>query len=193
MQFSVPIFLIVLFLGVVQLAVGVVFGRLLPIRSADNSKGQQPDASALRSFGRRLFELVHRAADDVGEHRLEIEQASEDLATGGSGDPQDTAEFVLRSVARVVEINERLQSRLAATEEKLQEQTRQIEALYSAKRGGRDCGFRHDGQRWRPIEPGRAAEHAAGPLGESHAEPAEMAAICTDLRDRLASMMDRRQ
>jgi diguanylate cyclase len=347
MQFSVPIFLVVLVLGVVQLAVGVVFGRLLPIRSPGKPNRQQPDPSALRVFGYRLFELVRHVADDVGEHRLEIEQANEQLTTAPSGDPTDTAEFVLHSVARIVEINERLQSRLAATEEKIQEQTRQIEshlaeartdaltglpnrrafddelarriaewrrkratfclllididrfkqlndryghpagdhalrgvadvlrhvlremdmvariggedfatllpstdfrdavraagrvggavaaetfrfereeirltvslglarveawddpvslvkradeALYSAKGGGRNCAFCHDGNRCRRIESGDAAELAERPstpdadnAKEAYDDPAEMTAIWSDLRDRLAQMMN---
>ena len=61
MEFSVPIFFIVLSLGIVQLAVGVIFGRCLPLRRT----GSPRDAKKLRCFASRLYGLVSSVADDV--------------------------------------------------------------------------------------------------------------------------------
>ncbi len=126
MHFSTTIFVIVLGLGVIQIAVGVVFGRCLPIRQPAVSSRPAPDAGALQHFGRRLFELVNRVSGDVDRHRAEIRQAHHDLAANVPTDSPEVARLVLDSVTRIVEINERLQSRLSAAEEKLQEQTRQV-------------------------------------------------------------------
>lgn len=133
MGFSLPIFFVVLVLGILQLAVGVVFGRCLPVRKP-NARHNRKNARRLRDFAARLYRLVTRVADDVGQHQTRIRQVNQELASalpeGGGG----LTEFVLRSVAQIVQINERLQDRLSATEERLQQQTEQIQSQITQAR-----------------------------------------------------------
>jgi diguanylate cyclase len=65
--------------------------------------------------------------DDVGQHRAEIGKANRELATAQNSREARLTESVLNTVTQVMQVNERLQTRLVAAEEKLREQTRQIE------------------------------------------------------------------
>lgn len=128
MTFSWTIFVIVLLLGVLQLAVGIVFGRCLPIGRPKPARSQGSNVGRLRHFAGRLFELVNNVADDVDEHQNQIKQVSAELASARSGESGGLTEFVLRTVAKIMQVNERLQVRLGDAEEKLQKQTRQMES-----------------------------------------------------------------
>ncbi len=128
MQFSWPIFLLILGLGVLQLAVGVVFGRALPLTRRKSGDGYPMDSGRLRKFANRLAGLLAAVADDVGDHQLRIEQVNKNLTDADPGRASSSGESVLDSVARIIEINERLQTRLGDAEEKLQRQTQQIES-----------------------------------------------------------------
>jgi len=128
MEFSWPIFFIVLLLGILQLAMGVVFGRCLPICKPKSSGPNPQDARRLRHFADRLRKLVNSVTEDVGRHRSQIRRASDELSLAETTDGVDLTEFVLKSVAQIMQINERLQSRLSTTEDKLQQQTVQIES-----------------------------------------------------------------
>ena len=134
MEFSFPIFFVVLVLGILQLAVGVFFGKCLPVRESNLPRGEQRNVRRIRSFAARLYRLVNSVADDVDQHQTQIRQVNEELASampeGGGG----LTEFVLRTVAQIVHINERLQERLSAAEEKLQRQTEQIESQIAQAR-----------------------------------------------------------
>ena len=128
MQFSWPIFLLIMGLGILQLAVGVIFGRALPL-TKDNSEESYPlDSGRLRKFANRLSGLVASVADDVGDHQLRIEQVSKSLTDADPGRVGSSGEAGLDGVARIIQINERLQTRLGDAEEKLQRQTQQIES-----------------------------------------------------------------
>ncbi len=134
MRFSWPTFLVALALGVVQLAVGVVFGRSLTLGRAQSSPPQRRSAKRLRRFAGRLFELVSSVAQDVDQCQSQIEEINHELASVRPAERDDLTEFVLKLVARIVQINERLQARLATAEEKLAEQTKQIEAQLAEAR-----------------------------------------------------------
>jgi len=134
MEFSWLIFFVVLALGIVQLAVGVVFGRCLPIGRAKAAGTSRGDARRLRRFAVRLRSLVNNVAEDVGKHQSKMLQANEELALVETVEADDLTEFVLKSVAQIMQINERLQVRLNSTEEKLQQQTDQIETHFTAAR-----------------------------------------------------------
>ena len=151
MAFSFPVFIVVLLMGIVQLAVGVVFGRYLPpIRSRRRSQAEgDAEHGKLHDFARRLFDLGASMAEDVGRHRSEINQVHQNLKSANlkstaaadnhsgkdvpPGDGQIT-ELVLESVARIIEVNERLQERLEAAEDRLQKQTEQIKAQFAEAR-----------------------------------------------------------
>jgi diguanylate cyclase len=134
MKFSWPTFLFVLALGVVQLAVGVVFGRSLVLGGSRSSRPQRRSAKRLRRFAGRLFELVTSVAQDVDRCQSQIEQINQELASVQADEHDPLTEFVLKLVARIMQINERLQIRLAAAEEKLTEQANQIEAQLAEAR-----------------------------------------------------------
>jgi len=126
MEFSLPIFLIALGLGVLQLAVGLVLGRCLPLRAAPTPP---PDnAARLQELAERLHQLVTRVARDVGEHETQIEKASAELAAAHQANPGNLPELVLSTVSQILLSNEHLQTRLSAAEERLQQQAEQIAA-----------------------------------------------------------------
>jgi diguanylate cyclase len=130
MQFSWPIFATVLALGVVQLAVGVVIGRCLPIRQRKPLRpdGRRAEAGQLAHAAGRLQELVHQVCDRVSQHQKQIAQVNRTLSAAEKSDPADLSQFVLRTVAEIADINGQLQTRLSAAEQRLEEQAEQIEA-----------------------------------------------------------------
>ncbi len=154
MLFSVPIFTVVLLLGIVQLAVGVVFGRCLTTRgtkrhpnAADSpvadrasseataaNRTQRRDAKRLQGFAKRFRSLVALVAQDVGQHRNDIQQANLELSLVQELEGDQLTEFVLKSVTQILQVNERLQVRLEVAEEKLEEQSSQIESHLSQAR-----------------------------------------------------------
>ncbi len=134
MKFSWPTFLFVLVLGIIQLAVGVVFGRSLLLDRSKSSRPQRRSAKRLRRFAGRLFELVTSVAKDVDQCQSEIQQINQELASVQPAQRDQLTEFVLKLVARIMQINERLQARLVTAEEKLTEQARKIEAQLAEAR-----------------------------------------------------------
>src|SRR5574340_1505281 len=113
MQFSWPVFAVVLGLGIVQVAVGVILGRCLPNRGAAPAGGVRLQSGKLRLFARRLDELVSSVADDVGQHQTQIRQVNRELSLAQPEDAPGLTEVVLSTVAQIVQINERLQNRLS--------------------------------------------------------------------------------
>ena len=134
MKFSWPTFLVALALGVIQLAVGVVFGRALVRGKPKSGRPQRRSAKRLRRFAGRLFEVVTSVAEDVDQCQSQIEQINQELAAVQPDERDHLTEFVLKLVARIMQINERLQARLATVEVKLTEQARQIEVQLAEAR-----------------------------------------------------------
>jgi len=128
MQFSWPIFMLILGLGILQLAVGVVFGRALPLNRPKPEGPAPVDAGRLRKLANRLSGLLTAVADDVVDHQSCLEQLNKNLADAKRGEGQESDDTVLDSVARIIQINERLQTRLSDTEDKLHKQTELIES-----------------------------------------------------------------
>jgi len=129
MEFSVPIFLFVLLLGIVQLAVGVIFGRCLPVHGERRRRERNGlDASHFSQIARRVYQVIANISRDVDEHRSQVARMNDDLAAASCDDPARLAEFVVESVSHLMDLNANLQSRLSAAEDKLREQTRQIES-----------------------------------------------------------------
>jgi len=129
MEFSVPIFLFVLLLGIVQLAVGVIFGRCLPVHGERRRRERNGlDASHFSQIARRVYQVIANISRDVDEHRSQVARMNDDLAAASCEDPARLAEFVVESVSHLMDLNANLQSRLSAAEDKLREQTRQIES-----------------------------------------------------------------
>ena len=134
MQFSMPIFALVLVLGILQLAVGVVFGRMLAQGKPRSDGRERREAGRLQYLAGRVVDLTTSVADDVGRHQSDISQVSRQLAAVHPRENDEVSESVLKSVAQIMQVNERLQDRLGNAEERLQQQAKQIEAqLYEAR------------------------------------------------------------
>lgn len=138
-------FVVGLLLGILQLAVGVIIGRAISLNGRPASL--QADHQRLRTFTLRLRHLVNSVADDVDSHQADIErvhggldQCARDATErqSESGESSDGSgaltQSVLSTVAEIMQINERLQSRLSAAEDKLQQQAVQIESHLSEAR-----------------------------------------------------------
>ncbi len=139
MGFSWSILGVMLLLGAVQLAVGVVLGRCLPIREERKPREKHPerdelDRHHLRFFADRLRQLVTGVSGEVDDHRHQISEVNQQLARVQEADSGTLTEFVLRSVARIMVINERLQTRLTTAEQRLRQQNEQIEEHFTEAR-----------------------------------------------------------
>lgn len=141
MEFSWSIFAVMLLLGAVQLAVGVVLGRCLPAggRRADLAQGKRGvglaiDQRRLQFFAERLRRLLAGVSGDVDSHRQQISEVSRELASVQEDDAGSLTDSVLRSLARIMAINERLQGRLESAEQRLQQQNEQLEAHFNESR-----------------------------------------------------------
>ena len=66
MQFSWTLFTIVLLLGVLQIAVGMVVGKCLLPGKPRGEPRKRAHLQRIRQFARHLFDLVNNMADDVG-------------------------------------------------------------------------------------------------------------------------------
>lgn len=96
---------------------------LFSIRTTSGDNGDTTAADAREALG-RLRDLAARVAADVGEHSHRVEEINEELTTT---DLRET-ESVVNVVAKLVQVNKRMQQQLASAEGKLQEQARQIES-----------------------------------------------------------------
>ena len=115
-------------LGAVQLAaVAVMVWSSRSGRKAQNPPSGLP-AGDLRKLARRLHRVTNSVAGDVEEHHKQIEQLHDQLTSIPSSDGQPMTEVFLNTVARAIAINEWLQKRLCAAEDKLQQQAREIES-----------------------------------------------------------------
>ncbi len=141
MEFSWPLLAVLLLLGAVQLAMGVVLGCCLPMgRPGVKRARREPDGvrevdpHRLRFFAHRLLKLAAGVSGEVANHRSQIVEVSRDLAAAGEGDAGALTDSVLRSIARMVAANDRLQNRLKSAEQRLQQQNQQIEEHFTESR-----------------------------------------------------------
>ena len=128
MQFSTTVFVVVMVLGVTQLALWVIVGLCLGTRGLKSTPEESANVRRLRDFAEQLGRLVSGVVQDVDQHRMRIKQVSRKLASSPQEGEGHLTEFVLKTVAQIVQINERLQARLYTAEERLQLQTRQVES-----------------------------------------------------------------
>jgi len=126
MSSTMTIVLLAVIVGVVQLAAGITIGRCVPWREQAANREVNPER--LHRFARHLCQMAVRMAHDVGEHTTQMTQVNRELQSLASTDSPALTEVVLGTIAEVMQINERLQNRLRAAEQKLQQQARQMES-----------------------------------------------------------------
>ncbi len=117
-----------LVMAVVELLAGAGIGWWLRGSQDSAPKEEQPGEEVERARNAlfRLHDLATRVAADVGEHSTRVQEMSDEL-TSHVGEPGGPDAEVLRTVARIIEANGRLQEQLKSAEVKLQEQAHEIE------------------------------------------------------------------
>jgi diguanylate cyclase len=118
-------------LGAVQLAVGIAIGMWL--RRADRTelhRGRQ-DMLRANAIAKRLKALADEMSSSVGEHRSELDHASELLTSSEARSDEALAELVVDVIGDIVRANHNLQSKLETAETRLQEQATEIETHIS--------------------------------------------------------------
>jgi diguanylate cyclase len=103
-------------------AVGFASGWWLNYRSARRAAAETVRA---RTALQRMHDLATSVAADVGEHHTRVQEINTELTAARDGDQLD--DVVVSSLNEILAANERLQSRLADAEVKLQQQAEEIE------------------------------------------------------------------
>lgn len=118
MGFSLTVLGLALLIALLHLGLGWGLGRLFPARPP-----AAPSARELHQLSQQLQTLMDTVSRDVGDHQGRIREANDQLRNGrsGAGD-DDLTDFVLTTVAQIMEVNEQLQTRLSAAEQRLHEQ-----------------------------------------------------------------------
>ena len=118
-------------LGAVQLAAGIAIGMWL--RRSDRSEVHRGRQDMLRAnaIANRLKALADEMSSSVGEHRSELDQASQLLTSTEARSDEALAELVVDVIGDIVRANQNLQSKLETAESRLQEQAVEIETHIS--------------------------------------------------------------
>jgi diguanylate cyclase len=82
-------------------------------------------------IAKRLQALADEMTSSVGEHRSELDQATQLLTSGKSHTDEDLAGMVVDVIGDIVRANQNLQSKLETAESRLQEQATEIETHIS--------------------------------------------------------------
>ncbi len=116
-------------LGAVQLAVGILLGRLLERYFRADSRSHASISEGRRAVLRQIRGITRRIENDVADYRRFLETANQDFLHLPQADALDEA--VLDAVRRLVAANQMLQERLAGAETQLAEQAKRIEEQWS--------------------------------------------------------------
>jgi len=130
MGLSLPVVLVVVGLGVLQLAAGIIIGRCWPSRTG-SAGAAEGGAERLEQAIRQVFGLIGSVAGDVGQHRAKIEEANNELASLGP-DQANLGSLVLGTVGRILDVNDRLRTRLGDAERQLENQAEQLQRQLTA-------------------------------------------------------------
>jgi diguanylate cyclase (GGDEF)-like protein len=118
-------------LGAIQLIAGVALGlwlRRTNGREAHRSRQQMLHANQI---ARRLQALADEMSSSVGEHRSQLDQATQLLSAEDGRGREALADLVVDVIGDVVRANQSLQSKLQTAEHRLEEQAVEIEAHIS--------------------------------------------------------------
>ncbi len=117
-------------LGIVQLAAGVALGMWLRRPTNSSSNG---DLRRARSLALELHGMTQRVGSHVAEHRARFEAVDARLRDVPTGKHHPTTDLVVGVVGEVLSVNRTLQQELAAAEQQIAEQAREIEShLYTS-------------------------------------------------------------
>ncbi len=126
---ALTVFLLVLVLGVVQVAIGAVLGACWP-RRGNQSTMPSAEGEELRERAEAVRRLLAEAADDVSDHQARLQKIESSLSAEIDGLPPR----LLTLIAELVEVNQQLRRRLSESEERLADQAAQIETHCAAAR-----------------------------------------------------------
>jgi diguanylate cyclase len=114
---------------ILNLGIGWLMGRFWSFRGTAMPALTRPEAYRIRELARGLAEHVADVHRDVKSHHGRVEQVSQGLLAFQTHRGDCPEESVLTAVSEILKINVGLQSRLMAAEEKLHDQSQQIESL----------------------------------------------------------------
>ncbi len=117
-------------LGAVQLVAGIAIGFWIRRgdRWAHRSRQEMLQAGVI---AQRLQTLADEMSSSVGEHRSQLDQATQLLASGDGRSDEALAGLVVDVIGHVVRANQSLQLKLETAEHRLEEQATEIEAHIS--------------------------------------------------------------
>ena len=118
-------------MGAIQLVVGIAVGMWLRKPDLAGSRGGQQDLLQSSVIAKRLQVLADEMSSSVGEHRSQLDRASQMLTSDASRSDETLAELVIDVIGDIVRANQNLQSKLETAECRLQEQASQIETHIS--------------------------------------------------------------
>ncbi len=128
MSVSQWIIIVAAALAVVNLPLGWLLGRRRASCCPAPPALPRRDARELHGVAQRLAEQVANVNRDVNQHQGRMQQVNQELLDARPDEQSQVAKSVLASVAEILRINARLQNRLLAAEEKLQDQGQQIQS-----------------------------------------------------------------
>ena len=118
-------------LGAIQLAAGIAIGMWLRRESTAEARRGDQDMVQASLIAKRLQSLADEVSSNVGEHRLQLDQASQLLTSDEARSDDTLAERVVEVIGDIVRANQNLQSKLQTAECRLQEQASEIETHIS--------------------------------------------------------------
>ena len=118
-------------LGAIQLIAGIGIG--LWVRRTDGADAHRGRQDLLHSseIAKRLRVLADEMSSSVGEHRSQLDRATQLLTSEESHSEESLAELVADVIGDIVRANHNLQSKLETAESRLEEQAVEIEAHIS--------------------------------------------------------------
>ena len=120
--------------GAVELGIGILVGLWIARRQAPEAQLAESHLQQAREIVGGLGGLAETIASDVARYRARMEQVSSELVRGGKGGQPPPPDVVLRLVEQLTLTMNRLQQRLASTEERLKAQTSQIDEYLNEAR-----------------------------------------------------------
>jgi diguanylate cyclase len=118
-------------LGAFQLAVGVAIGLWARKSDANAYRRGRNDMLQAGAIAKQLQALANEMSLCIGEHRSELEHASQVLTSDGEVANESIANVVANVIGDIVLCNQNLQAKLNMAEGRLQDQAVEIEAHIS--------------------------------------------------------------